>query len=98
MVSPTTAAPYFFTTGSTRSSTWGSPLTEFTAALPLYARSAASRASGLEESSCNGRDTALWIFFTTRGSMAVSSTPGQPTFTSRISAPASSCAAATSRM
>ena len=33
--SPTTDAPYFFTMGRMRSSTAASPLTEFTAALPL---------------------------------------------------------------
>ena len=97
-VSPTTAAPYFFTMGRMRARDSGSPLTEFTAALPLYTRRPASNASGLEESNCRGRDTTLWSFFTTRGSMDASSTPGKPTFTSRMSAPASSCWTATSRM
>ena len=73
---PTTAAPYFFTMGSSRSSTAGSPLTEFTAALPLYTRKPASKAAGLVESSCKGMSRALCSFFTTRGSMDTSSTPG----------------------
>ena len=34
-VRPTTLVPYFLTMGRTRSSTAGSPLTEFTAVLPL---------------------------------------------------------------
>ena len=73
---PTTAAPYFFTMGRIFSCTAGSPLTEFTAALPLYTRRPASRAAGLEESSWRGTSRALWSFLTTRGSMSTSSTPG----------------------
>ena len=97
-VSPTTDAPYFFTMGRIRASTAGSPFTELTAALPLYTRSPASSASGLEESSWRGRETADCSFLTTLGSMETSSTPGKPTFTSRMSAPASSCWTATSRI
>ena len=88
-VSPTTAAPYFFTRGSTVERLSSFPFTEFTAAFPWYTRRAASSASGLVVSSCSGRSTALWMACTTRGSMLTSSTPGYPTFTSSRSAPAS---------
>ena len=75
-VRPTTAAPYFFTSGSTVSRLSSLPLTEFTAALPWYTRRAASRASGFVVSICRGRSTAPCTAFTTRVSMDTSSTPG----------------------
>ena len=46
-VRPTTAAPYFFTSGRTFLRLSSSPFTEFTIGLPLYTRSAASSTSGI---------------------------------------------------
>ena len=50
-VSPTTEAPYFFTSGRTFLRYSYSPFTELTIGLPLYTRSAASSTSGIVESS-----------------------------------------------
>ncbi len=96
MVSPTTAAPYFFTRGSTLCNTSSSALTEFTMARPLQARSPASMAAGSEESICNGKSTTLCTAFTTSTIIAASSNPGTPTLMSKISAPASACSMARS--
>ena len=50
----TTAAPYFATSGNTRSRFASSPVTELTRALPLYTASPASSAAIIEESIDNG--------------------------------------------
>ena len=54
---------------------------------------ARSSAAGSELSSCSGKPVTPCRAQTARSSMAGSSTPGRPTFTSSICAPASSCAA-----
>ena len=59
---------------------------------------ARSSAAGSELSSCRGRPVTLWRAQTARSSISGSSTPGRPTFTSRMCAPASSCAAPSARM
>jgi len=49
-----TAAPCFFTSGSTACSRSSSPVTEFTSALPLYTASPASSAATMDESMDSG--------------------------------------------
>ena len=49
-----TAAPCFFTSGSTDSRRSSSPVTELTSALPLYTASPASSAATMEESMDSG--------------------------------------------
>ena len=90
-VKPTTHAPYFFTSGKILSITACSPFTEFTTGTPQYARSPASNTSGCEESSCKGVVNTLCSVCTVSTISAFSSSPGSPTFTSKISAPASVC-------
>jgi hypothetical protein len=51
---PTTAAPYFFTRGSTDSSRSSSPVTELTSGLPLYTASPAANAATIDESIDSG--------------------------------------------
>ena len=97
-VSPTTAAPYFLTSGRMFCSDASSPLTELTMGLPLYTRSAASMTAGMVESSCKGVPPMDWSAFTVRIIMPFSSMPGIPTFTSKRSAPASTCCTAWSNM
>ena len=92
---PITAAPYFFTIGSMRSSLSSSAFTEFTIALPLYTRSPASIASGFDESICSGILTTDCTAFTASLISATSSPPGTPTFISSMSAPDSSSSIAT---
>ena len=86
---PSTAAPYFLAMGSTWSSTSALPFTELTMALPQYCRRPLSRAAGSEESICRGRSRAPCRPSTTCAMTAGSSIWGWPTFTSRMSAPAS---------
>ena len=87
-VRPTTAAPYFLTKGNTVFNDFSSPLTELTIGLPLYTLSAASNTSGMVESICKGVSAILWIDLIALIIISFSSTPGRPTFTSKISAPA----------
>ena len=54
---PITAAPYFFTIGRMLLRESSSPLTELTIGLPLYTLNAASRTSGIVESSWRGTST-----------------------------------------
>ena len=89
MQRPTTAAPYFLHSGKTASNDARLPLTEFTAALPFTARSPAAMATGSEESICTGKSLTACTARTARAIISASSSPGRPTFTSRISAPAS---------
>ena len=89
MASPTTAAPYFFTMGRMASKISALPLTELTMARPQQARRPASMTSGLVESICRGRETTDWMALTTSVIITTSSMPGRPTFTSKMSAPAS---------
>ena len=88
----TTAAPYFFTSGSTLSRRSSSPVTEFTSGLPLYTASPASSAATIEESIDSGTsviDCTSWIVL---ARIAGSSASGMPAFTSSMCAPAASCA------
>ena len=57
----------------------------------MYALSAFSSTSGCEESSCSGAVSTLCSVCTASTIIAASSSPGRPTFTSKISAPASTC-------
>ena len=57
--------------------------------LPLYTRRPRASASTLEESSCKGKLVTLCSALTTCSISTGSSTPGAPTFTSKICAPAS---------
>ena len=50
----TTAAPYFFTSGSTDSRRSSSPVTELTSAFPLYTASPAASAATIDESIDSG--------------------------------------------
>ena len=93
-VSPTTAAPYFLTSGRIFCREASSPLTELTMGLPLYTRRAASMTAGMVESSCNGVPPIDCNALTVRIIMPFSSMPGMPTFTSSRSAPASTCCTA----
>ena len=90
----TTAAPYFLTSGSTRSSDSSSPVTELTSALPLYTERPRSRAGMIDESIDNGTSVTLCTSSTARASNAGSSASGMPALTSSICAPASTCAMA----
>ena len=56
----TTAAPYFATSGSTRSICSSSPVTELTSALPWYTERPASSASTIEESMQSGTSVIDW--------------------------------------
>ena len=89
--SATTAASYFLTSGRICSIRSSSAVIELTSALPLYADSPASSASTTEESMHRGRSVSDWIIVTTLESSSASSTRGTPMFTSRTSAPPSTC-------
>lgn len=93
-VSPTTAAPYFFTTGRIVRRERSSPFTELTIAFPQQTRSAASMASALPQSICSGASHTACTAFITLQSASFSSISGSPAFTSRMSAPASVCSSA----
>ena len=88
------AAPYFLASGITLSSDAREAFTLLIRHLPGAARRPASSAAGFDESICGGRNTAPEMAVTTRRIISGSSTPGRPTFTSRICAPASSCSIA----
>ncbi len=91
---PITAAPNFATSGSNRSSEWSSAVTELISTLPWASGTAASRASGVEESMHSGTPTTSCTVFTIAESIAGSSNPGMPAFRSSTAAPASTCASA----
>ena len=90
----TTAAPCFATSGSTRSSTSSSPVTEFTSALPRYTPSPASSASMIDESIEIGRSVSDCTSSMAFASRAGSSASGMPALTSSMWAPAATCASA----
>ena len=88
----TTAAPYFFTSGRTRSRRSSSPVTELTSGLPTYAASPASSASTIDESIDSGRSVSDWTSRIVWARMAGSSASGMPALTSSMCAPASTWA------
>ncbi len=88
----TTAAPYFFTSGSTVSSRSSSPVTEFTSGLPLYTARPASSAATIEESIDSGTSVIDCTSLMVWARIAGSSASGMPAFTSSMWAPAASCA------
>ena len=84
---PITAAPNFLTSGSRRSSEWASAVTELISTLPCASGTAASSASGVEESMHSGTSTTSCTAFTTCESIAGSSKPGIPALRSSTAAP-----------
>ena len=79
---PITAAPNRFTSGSSRSSECSSAVTELISTLPWASGTAASSASGVDESMHSGTSTTSCTAFTTADSIAGSSNPGMPAFRS----------------
>ena len=97
-VRATTAAPYFLANGNTASMLSSFPLTLLRSGFPLYIRRALSMVFISDVSIWSGR-----VLIAVISSMAVSiishsSISGRPTFTSRISEPASSSAMASFMM
>ncbi len=67
------------------------PLTELMSGLPLTCRSPIASAFGSDVSICSGQVATLSTARIARSSMAASSIPGTPQFTSRIAAPFAVC-------